>query len=447
MSGDLLDGATPTLPGLPIELILTILEHALQAASGKPYANFQKFSLICRVFMVLSSLPIEFPFHLLGLQSWRPVAQHLLFRAVRLYAAERVPQFLYATAPDSLVPSTRRLGHWVHSLEYHTGTPESKALFPYVLRHCPNLHELKLTIMGTLDVRLMVSPPPSKISLPGVPAPISYADIPLPCPVVYQMSTANPSFGGPSITVRPFLYMWRGIRHLVVHATALGYIPYSIQAQINPDWDIPEELKLYELQIFTADWDQYQGRVLHKILQHSVGTLRILDLVCSDLPPNVSDLLALHGPHLRSLRLPQLRQNEVLPDIVKCIALEEIVFRSYPPKAIREAMLLNTLVHVSFITLSSQASYTVRPMIRILREMPKLEVVTWVYRGKDRQRTEPNLQQLHDLGAERKIRIRTHTASTPSVRIFRSKVRCYAYEMKNDLTECTLSSSRSIKSL
>jgi hypothetical protein len=62
-------------------------------------------------------------------------------------------------------------------------------------------------------------------------------------------------------------------------------------------------------------------------------------------------------------------------------ALEEIVFRSYPPKAIREIMVLNTLVHVSFVTLPSQAAYTVRPMIRILREMPKLEVVTWVYQG------------------------------------------------------------------
>ena len=374
-------------------------------------------------------------FSLARLQSWRPVAQHLLFRAVRLYAAERVPQFLYVTAPDSLVPSTRRLGHWVYSLEYHMGTPESKALFPYVLRHCPNLHELKLTIMGTVDVRLMVSPPPSNISLPGVPAPISYADIPLPCPAVYQMSTASPSFGGQRITVQPFLSVWRGIRHLVVHATALGYTHGSTQAQIEPDWDIPEELKLYEFQILTADWDQYQARVLFKILQHSVGTLRILDLVCTNLPPNVSELLALHGPHLRSLRLPQLRQNEVLPEIARCCFLQEIVFRSYPPKAIREALPLKTLVHVSFITLSSQAAYTVRPMIRILRDMPKLEVVTWVYRGHDRQRTEPNLQQLHDLGAERKIRIRTHTVSTPSVRIFQFKVRCCAYEMKNDLTD------------
>ena len=345
------------------------------------------------------------------------------------------------------MPSTRRLGHWVHSLEYHTGTAESKALFPYVLRHCPNLHELKLTMMGSLDVPLMVSPPPSKISLPGLPAPISYADIPLPCPAVYQMSTASPSFGGQGITVRPFLSVWRGIRHLVVHTTSLSSIPHSTQAQIEPDWDIPEELKLYEFQILTAYWDPHQGRILHKILQHSVGTLRILDLVCTDLPPNISDLLALHGPHLRSLRLPQLRQNEVLPEIVKCNALEEIVFRSYPPKAIREVMRVKTLVHVSFVTLPSQAGYTVRPMIRILKKMPKLEVVTWVYRGIDRQRIEPNLQQLHDLGAEREIRIRTHTASTPSVRIFRFKVQCCEYEMKNDLTECTLSSSRSIKSL
>ena len=65
MSGDFLDGATPSFPGLPIELILTILEHALQAAPNQPYANFQKFSLICRVFIVLSLLPIEYPFHLL----------------------------------------------------------------------------------------------------------------------------------------------------------------------------------------------------------------------------------------------------------------------------------------------------------------------------------------------------------------------------------------------
>lgn len=345
------------------------------------------------------------------------------------------------------MPSTRRLGHWVHSLEYHTGTPESKALLPYVLRHCPNLRELTLTIMGTLDVRLIASPPPSKISLPGLPGPISYANIPLPCPVVYQISTASNSFGGPSITVRPFLSLWSGIRHLVVHATALGYIANSTQEQIEPEWDIPEELKLYELQVLTASWDQHQSTILHKILQHSVGTLRILDLVCTELPPTFSELLTLHGPHLRSLRLPQLRQNETLPEIAKCDALEEIMFRSYPPKAIREAMHLKTLVHVSFITLSSQGAYTVRPMVRILREMPKLEVVTWVYRGTDPQRTEPNLQQLYELGAERRLRIRTHTASTPSVSSFQSKVRCYAYEMTNDLMEFTPYSSRSIKSL
>jgi hypothetical protein len=367
-----------------------------------------------------------------------PVAQRLLFRAVRLYAAEHVPQFLYVTAPDSLVPSTRRLGHCVRSLVYHTGTPESKAHFPYVLRHCPNLRELTLTIMGTLDVRIIASPPPSKISLPGLPAPISYANIPLPCPVVYQMATTSASFSVPSITVQPFLHLWSGIRHLVIHATALVNTPWSTEAQIRADWDIPEELKLYELQILTSYWDEHQGKILHKILQHSVGTLRILDLACTELPPNFSELLMLHGPHLRSLRLPQLRQNDVLPAIVKCDALEEITFRSYPPKAIRETMLLNTLVHVSFTTLSSQAAYTVRPMIRILREMPKLEVVTWVYRGADHQRTGPNLQQLYELGAERRIRIRTHTTPTPSVRIFQSKVRCYAYEMRNHLTRCTL---------
>ena len=301
--------------------------------------------------------------------------------------------------------------------------------------------------MGTLDVRLIASPPPSKISLPGLPGPISYANIPLPCPVVYQISTASNSFGGPSITVRPFLSLWSGIRHLVVHATALGYIANSTQEQIEPEWDIPEELKLYELQVLTASWDQHQSTILHKILQHSVGTLRILDLVCTELPPTFSELLTLHGPHLRSLRLPQLRQNETLPEIAKCDALEEIMFRSYPPKAIREAMHLKTLVHVSFITLSSQGAYTVRPMVRILREMPKLEVVTWVYRGTDPQRTEPNLQQLYELGAERRLRIRTHTASTPSVSSFQSKVRCYAYEMTNDLMEFTPYSSRSIKSL
>ena len=327
------------------------------------------------------------------------------------------------------MPSTRRLGHWVRSLDYLTGTSESKALLPYVLRHCPNLRELKLTIMGTLDLQFITSPPPSKISLPGLPAPISYANIPLPCPVVYQMSTASASYGRPSVTLRPFLRLWSGIRHLVVHATALGNTPYGAQAQIEPNWDIPEELKLYELQILTSYWNQYQSRILHNILQHSVGTLRILDLVCVEPPPQFSELLALHGPHLRSLRLPTLRQNDVLPEIVKCDALEEIVFRSYPPKAIREAMVLNTLVHVSFVTLPSQATYTVRPMVRILREMPKLEVVTWIYQGKDHQRTEPNLEQFYELGAERKVRIRTHIASTPSVRIFQSKVQ-YATRTK-----------------
>jgi hypothetical protein len=369
---------------------------------------------------------------LAGPQAWTPAAQRLLFRGVRLYAAERVPQFLYATAPDSLVPSTRRLGRWVLSLDYQMGSTESKELFPYVLRHCPNLRELQLTIMGTFDVSTILSPPPSKISLPGLPAPVSYANIPPPCPVIYRMNSPSTSFGGPSITVRPFLHLWSGIRHLVVQATALGHTPRGTQAQIEPNSDIPEELKLYEVQILTTNMSQYQSGTLHKILQHSVGTLRILDLVCTELPPNFSELLTLHGPHLRSLRLPQLRPSEVLPEIVKCSALEEIVFRSYPPKAIRETMPLDTLVHVSFVTLPTQAAYTVRPMIRILREIPKLEVVTWVYRGPDRQRTEPNLQQLHELGAERKIRIRTHTATTKSVRKFQSEVRCYAYEMNNE---------------
>jgi len=358
------------------------------------------------------------PFSLADLQAWRPDAQRLLFRAVHLYGAERVPQFLYATAPDTLVPSTRRLGHWVHSLQYHTGTSESKALFPYVLRHCPNLRELSLTTMGTLNVRLIVSPPPSNISLPGLPAPISYANLSLPSPVVYRMSASSASFGGPSITVQPFLHLWSQIRHLVVHETALG------QAQIEPDWDTPNELKLYELQIITPTWDPRKSKILHTILQHSVGTLRILDLVCNEPPLHFSELLTLHGPYLRSLRLPQLRQAEVLPEITKCHALEEIVFRSYPPKAIRDIMPLKTLVHVSFTTLPSQAAYTVRPMIRILKEMPKLEVVTWIYRGADPQRTEHNLQQLYELGAERNIRIRTHTACTAPVRIFQSKVRC-----------------------
>jgi hypothetical protein len=243
------------------------------------------------------------PFSLAGLQAWTPAAQRLLFRGVRLYAAERVPQFLYATAPDSLVPSTRRLGHWVRSLDYQMGTSESKALFPYVLRHCPNLRELKLTIMGTLDVRThcIASTQQDFVARFTSPYLIRQYTAAMPCRLPNEYSQC---------------LIWRPVNHCATIPSPVEWNPPSrrprdrtwahlwAQAQIEPNWDIPEELKLYELQILTSYWDQYQSRILHKILQHSVGTLRILDLVCIELPPNFSELLTLHGPHLRSLRLP-----------------------------------------------------------------------------------------------------------------------------------------------
>jgi hypothetical protein len=309
------------------------------------------------------------------MKAWRPYAQRLLFRNVRLYDPGNTYGFLEATRPPGDNQQSERLGDCVRTLDITAMSREMMSLIPFVLRHCPKLYELSASFHNNLDVRTLANPPALPAKMKAFSG-IAYKQIPLPQIQAMHIDTLFPN----SYLSYHLLKLWPNVRHLVLtgHALHEAALPQSGSRQTQ----IPN-LKLYELQI--GKIKTHKGPVMNAsaialLLQSSIGTLTMLDLRGLDSTISyLEEIMITHGPHLRSLRLPALNIHIDTPWLVHCTSLEEIVIDSYPPKKVRTYLPKDKIVHASFSSKVGE-EFILNPMIDWLETLPCLETFTWVMR-------------------------------------------------------------------
>ncbi|KIM31014.1 hypothetical protein M408DRAFT_40894, partial [Serendipita vermifera MAFF 305830] len=364
---------------LPLELVLEILLYLFIDIRGKPHKRFASLSLVCKM--------------------WTPYAQRLLFRNVRLVHPDAAYSFLEATKPDGKNEANQRLRDSIRTLEVTIMSKKMADVLPFVLRHCPKLHEFVLKIHTKAELNMRFQPktfPPELEFL----SPIKYSDIPLPRFQALRINSDN------NKSLYRIIREWPDIRHLVVIGEAMA--EFSLNARSPEVEELFSRLHLYEFQTgrITNRSAAPTAGTLRASLTSSIGTLQILDLkgISDGLIGLSGPLFVEHGPHLRSLRLPYLSHHIKLPFLRNCVSLEEIVVYGLPSKHIISNLLLDKIQHASFSTLIAQERTPIRHILEWLHDFPSLSVLSWFTRrasGMDKAEAE-----IRELCKKKGVRLR-----------------------------------------
>jgi hypothetical protein len=307
-------------------------------------------------------------------------------------------------------------------------TKQMIALLPFMIRHCPKLHELSLSFHINMEVNTLPKPPPmppeleaiyaaphSQTSMRASPT-FSYTDIPLPPIRALRISCTV----SPSALPKNLIRIWPGVRHLEVSGAALQELclnPRPSAADLETSFD----LQLYEFQTgrSTKKGPPVAAQTFRASLKNSIGTLKILDLngISDGLIGCSDQLFKEHGPHLRSLRLPNIARDIELPFLRHCTALEEIVVNGYPPKAVMVSCPVAKIQHASFTALAGQAKLPIEPVLDWLRSLSSLSVLTWSMRRlPDITRQNDDMALLNTFCIKRNVRMRTISMFETEVR-------------------------------
>lgn len=342
---------------LPLELVLEILLLIFMDGLHKPHENFHRLSLVCK--------------------TWRPYAQRLLFRNVRLHDPDATRGFLVATRPDAISELSQTLGESVRSVEMTLRSQDMLSLFSFVLRHCPKLRELSLVLYKDIDLGSLSI---LSATLPQLPN-VGYAELALPSIRALRISAMVevPRF------LKSAFITWPTIRHLGLADTALE----QFSTHMIPESGAPgTKLPLYEVDFGPSRRGRRDpSECIRRLLQTCGQELRILDLrglgnataIQNFLRESV--FLAQHGAQIRSLRLAELPLHAKVHGLKACTGLEELVLYGQPPSVMREVLPLDCLVHFLYAHTPSQESYSVDRLVKWCETMPKLEVFTYVTRG------------------------------------------------------------------
>ncbi|KAG8876018.1 hypothetical protein FRC20_002582 [Serendipita sp. 405] len=372
-----------TVQQLPLELVLEIMLYVFIDAQGKPHKQFQHFSLVCR--------------------AWTPYAQRLLFRNIRLHDPMKVYGFLRATLPSSEKDSsTERLGNAVRSLEMTVLSKEMQSLFPYVLRHCPKLHELNILLYSDIGVMTLLQPPkPSTKDMQEFES-VSYASIQLPQIQAIRIDVKLDN----SVFLSQLFRIWPSIRHLILQGSAFIAVAQSLQNT--------ESTHLVELNLGKGNTRMLApvfSTLLMKLLNSSLEPIRILDLRGMFRPTveGIEQAITKFGRQLRSLRLPVFDPNADFRVLQNCTSMEELIIDGYPRENVREYMPLGNIKHFQFLSTSPSIA-NMANLIKWVGQMPLLAVLTWVTRG-DIHKIDVFLNRLRTFCAGRSIQFRHITSA------------------------------------
>ncbi|KAH9947596.1 hypothetical protein B0H21DRAFT_807153 [Amylocystis lapponica] len=310
----------------PVDLIIEILGHSYYRDGIPDKATLRACTLV-------SSF-------------WTEHAQRLLFCSVSLYDSRMMQSFSFATDPSA--ERGRQLGSYVRTMEMFIESSDhmghTVAGFIAVLSRCPRIYELVLCAPhlhmfddATMDQLRQLAHGPLQVTIRA----LSLLLCGIQSPLLYQL-----------------LEVWPTVQFLRL-GTELNATPPRA----------PAPIKLYELVLHRTPSQE----ILEWLLSASESSLQIADF--RDVPgPLFDDLLRLHGPHLRSLRL--MRYSARAAAVIKhCPNLEELILFQLST-FLDLARLPQTLEHLGFRNYTWSASPSLHTIITAIDSLPRLRIVT-----------------------------------------------------------------------
>ncbi|KAG1731625.1 uncharacterized protein EDB91DRAFT_1058584 [Suillus paluster] len=325
---------------VPPELILCILEHGYYTSLGTPnYTLLKAGALVCK--------------------TWSGPAQSLLFRRVQNLEARNTITFHAALLSSAI--RGKSLGDCVRALEVSIGWDGGCSLDDFVrlLQACPHLYELGLSIYGIHEFEEEIL---KKLGDAGrrLKA-LQLARCGLQSPILFQLLKTWNNIQFLNIGNEIAAWPWRTATTPVLRRnTDAGELAQRPSAEVC----------LYDLALSRFPTPE----VLTWLLASSTDSLRILEL--RDIPgPTQRNILSLHAPRLRSLRLAHYNIHSAAL-LRMCTALEELVLYHVPTHFPLVPDLPPTIEHLSFRNPNHTYRNTLQPIITAVDALPKLRVLT-----------------------------------------------------------------------
>jgi hypothetical protein len=335
---------------LPPEITQIVLELVYASQVTPDWSSFRRFSLVSKV--------------------WSWYAQALLYCHVRLETRKQIHAFCGATDPTR--KRGCRLGEAVRVLRislHEDETSDSLSInkitqrdLPKILRHCPRLYELRVTLDGVRSFS-----DETMAHLQHTP------------PITALRITDSVSDGE---AARQLLYVWPSVKHLVLRSMSINtgyaggifvfYTAFAEYLLCIQDYETPPPLQLFELRWEAKD--PPTTPLLLWVLGKSMDSLRILHLYRLPRDDWGNQLATQYSPFIFSLRLPkpdarliesaaQLRELYILHDV----DITRDLLKVLPRKLEHLAFAINTQDGLALkIVMDNQLSPSRLPSLRVV---------------------------------------------------------------------------------
>ncbi|KAG1793411.1 uncharacterized protein HD556DRAFT_1443523 [Suillus plorans] len=341
---------TPRVPasGIPIEIVLTILETAYFDDKGGPDIDLlSKCTLVCK--------------------AWSLHAQKLLFRRVRLRSHSAFASFTHAVNRSS--PRGRILGDAVVQmravLDYNQPGCLNQSSLAVAVANCPNLYELDLAQYGYVAAGKDVVGSPAQERMRR-PAP-SFDDHSLALliagPHITALNFSNWSENNQSLL--QLLEVWPSLKSLSITGTSpvlspgMTYLPFPCaleELRLNCQREPAKEF---------LDW------LLHRSAEEK--SLRVIDLERQPSPELLDFLVEKHGETLHSLAIPSFATHEHAHAAMRCRSLRELRTESSWSSPVICRQMPETIQHLAF---GLDLDTLLNPIVDLVKTRDDLQAVT-----------------------------------------------------------------------
>ena len=317
---------------LPFELCIDIIEFIYYDPQGLvDYATLSACSQVCL--------------------SWTEPSQKLLFRWIDL-TQDEFRRYRSLMAQISLSNARgKTLGSYIRVLDVSIGVVSSPQFglrqheFTRLILFCPHLYHLTLRSTlhkfdnDTMTVLQTIASPGNGVHIRA----LYLSKCGRQSPILYQ-----------------FISVWPGIQFLRLAG--------RISAPPPPK---PSRLQLRALVLSRGE--EVPSNTLDWLLSNSEKSLQVLEL-WDEPGPRMKSLVARHGAHLRSLRMPSF--NKAAAEVVRlCPKLEELALVIYHSSALAPLCdLPSSIEHLAFRNMGKRSLN--RPIINAIKTLPNLRVLT-----------------------------------------------------------------------
>lgn len=312
--------APATLPEMPLELILSIIESACTDGSWEEHIPLlMACSLVCK--------------------EWSSVAQSLLFTRVTLQSQSSFQLFMNAV--DRATPHGRMLGDAVRQMRVVLDHNQPSSLhhhsFALAVTFCPNLTQLDISLYGCAEPGKDIVGEPDVSRLRRLAPSFDDQTVSLlkSGPMITSLHFSNWSENQQSIF--QLLNVWPSLQFLSIGGTA----PLHPHESVTP---FPCELQGLSLKFQTTPSVEFMRWLLH----NSTESLRILH---SDRDPCVDTLeylMKTFAYQLESISTPGLLSPEFAAMISRCSQLRRLNTENPSLSGTFYRVLPSTLEHLSF---------------------------------------------------------------------------------------------------